>query len=75
MKTVEGQRGKLLRILRRLEAGIAVETTATDALYLPAGCIHATFTLQGGYPSTSKSINAISMNNVKDEAHQLLAGH
>lgn len=66
METVEGQRGKLLRILHRLEAGIAVETTAADALYLPAGCIHATFTLQGGYLiaedfTTSKSMNAIGM--------------
>jgi hypothetical protein len=65
MKMVDGQRGKLLRILDRLEAGILVETTAAQALYIPAGCIHATFTMEGGYLiannfTTSKSINAIS---------------
>jgi hypothetical protein len=65
MVTVEGQRGKLPRIINRLEAGLVVETTASDALYVPAGCIHATFTMKGGYLvgnefTTSKSIKAIS---------------
>jgi hypothetical protein len=65
MRMVDGQRGKLLRILNRLEAGILVETTAAHALYIPTGCIHATFTMEGGYLitedfTTSKSINTIS---------------
>ncbi|KAH8431015.1 uncharacterized protein LDX57_008676 [Aspergillus melleus] len=65
MRTVDGQRGKLARIMHRLEGGIMVETTAAQSLYIPAGCIHATFTLQGGFLvardfTTSISIGAIS---------------
>lgn len=47
--TVDGQRGKLARIMYRLEAGIMVKTTAAQSLYIPDGCIHATFTLQSGF--------------------------
>jgi hypothetical protein len=65
MKTVDGQRAKLVRIMHQLEGGIMVETTAAHAIYIPAGCIHATFTLQGGFLvakdfTTSKSITAMA---------------
>ena len=32
-----------------LERGIIIKTTLAEATYLPAGCIHATFTVKGGY--------------------------
>jgi hypothetical protein len=32
-----------------LEGGIIARTTAAQAVYLPAGCIHAVFTLRGGF--------------------------
>lgn len=65
MRTVDGQRAKLVRIMHQLEGGIVAETTSAHAIHIPAGCIHATFTLEGGYLvtedfTTSKSINGIS---------------
>lgn len=65
MKSIDGQRGKLLRLAHQLEGGVLVETTSSNAIFLPAGCVHATFTLQGGYLvtkdfTTEKSLNAIS---------------
>ncbi|KAE8372197.1 hypothetical protein BDV26DRAFT_286157 [Aspergillus bertholletiae] len=61
---LEGQRHKLSRLSDTLEAGIVVQTTSDHALYIPAGCLHATFTLKGGYLiasdfTTSQSIKAI----------------
>jgi hypothetical protein len=49
----------------QLEGGIIVSTNASHAIYLPAGCIHATFTLQGGFLiakdfTTSESLAAIA---------------
>jgi hypothetical protein len=51
--------------MHQLEGGIVVPTTASHAIYIPAGCIHATFTLQGGFLiakdfTTSKSLAAIT---------------
>ncbi|KAJ5543651.1 hypothetical protein N7513_007159 [Penicillium frequentans] len=65
MKSIDGQRGKLVRLMRRLEGGVLVETTSSHAIFLPAGCAHATFTLQGGYLvakdfTTAKSLSAIA---------------
>jgi hypothetical protein len=39
----------LARIGPSLEGGIIMKTTSAEATYLPAGCIHATFTIKGGY--------------------------
>ncbi|KAL4935580.1 hypothetical protein BDV06DRAFT_228695 [Aspergillus oleicola] len=65
LASVNGQRRKLLHILHKLEAGIIVETSSSEALWIPAGCIHATFTIEGGFLvgsafTTSQSITAIS---------------
>ncbi|KXL41588.1 hypothetical protein M433DRAFT_72742 [Acidomyces richmondensis BFW] len=65
MKSIDGQRGKLLRLVHQLEGGVLVETTSSHAIFIPAGCAHATFTLQGGYLvtkdfTTVKSLNAIA---------------
>lgn len=65
MKTVDSHRAKLSRIMHQLEGGIMAETNASHAIYIPAGCIHATFTLQGGFLvakdfTTSKSLAAVT---------------
>lgn len=65
MKTVDRHRAKLSRIMHQLEGGIVVATNASHAIYIPAGCIHATFTLQGGFLiakdfTTSESLAAIA---------------
>ncbi|TVY73555.1 hypothetical protein LSUE1_G006060 [Lachnellula suecica] len=49
MKSVEGQRGKLARIGAKMEGGLIFKTTSADAIYIPAGCIHAVFTVKGGF--------------------------
>jgi hypothetical protein len=61
MKGLEGQRGKLARLLHDLEAGIVVQTTSEHALYIPAGCIHATFTLQGGFLVANDFTTSLSL--------------
>lgn len=75
MRSVDGQRAKLVRLLHRLEGGVLVETTSSHALTIPAGCAHATFTLQGGYLITTdfttvKSLISIAtyISNDLDEA-------
>lgn len=65
MKTVDSHRAKLSRIMHQLEGGIIVTTDASHAIYIPAGCIHATFTVQGGFLiakdfTTSESLAAIA---------------
>ncbi|EED14478.1 hypothetical protein TSTA_106880 [Talaromyces stipitatus ATCC 10500] len=65
MKMVDSQRAKLMRIMHQLEGGVIVPTTASHAIYIPAGCIHATFTLQGGFLvakdfTSSESLTAIA---------------
>jgi hypothetical protein len=65
MKRADGQHGKLARIGHLLEGGIIVRTSSADAIYIPAGCMHAVFTLHGGFLvaldcTTSKSIWAFA---------------
>jgi hypothetical protein len=49
LESAEGQKAKLARIGPSLKGGIIMKTTSAEAIYLPAGCIHATFTIEGGY--------------------------
>ncbi len=49
MQTVEGQKAKLVSLAASLEGGVIVLTTSVHAIYIPAGCIHGTFTLIGGF--------------------------
>ncbi|CZT44029.1 uncharacterized protein RSE6_04150 [Rhynchosporium secalis] len=49
MKRVDGQRAKLTRIGRSLEGGLVFTTNSNEAIYLPAACIHAVITFEGGY--------------------------
>lgn len=49
MQTVEGQKAKLISLAAALEGGLIILTTSVHAIYLPAGCIHGTFTLIGGF--------------------------
>lgn len=49
MKIELGQNAKLWRVGARMEGGVVCETTDKEAIYLPAGCIHAVFTLDGGF--------------------------
>lgn len=79
MLTVDGQRAKLSRIMHQLEGGVLLESTAACAIYIPAGCIHATFTLQGGFLiaedfTTSKSINAVA-TYITSELDKSLPAH
>ncbi|KAK9311149.1 hypothetical protein V1524DRAFT_419248 [Lipomyces starkeyi] len=62
---VDCQRAKLVRIMHRLEGEVIVLMTSSYAIHIPAGCIHATFTLQGGFLvakdfTTSNSLTAIA---------------
>lgn len=49
LASVHGEQGKLGKILNRLEYGIIAKTRSSEALYIPAGCIHATYTTTGGF--------------------------
>lgn len=49
MKVERGQNAKLARIGNQMEGGIFFESTSEDAVYIPAGCIHAVLTLAGGF--------------------------
>ncbi|PVH83851.1 hypothetical protein DL98DRAFT_615218, partial [Cadophora sp. DSE1049] len=49
MKKADGQRAKLDRIGKELEGGLVLTTNSHEAIYLPAGCIHAVITLEGGF--------------------------
>ncbi|KAH7357103.1 hypothetical protein BKA65DRAFT_474895 [Rhexocercosporidium sp. MPI-PUGE-AT-0058] len=49
MQSADGQRYKLARIGKDLEGGLVIKADSTQALYLPAGCLHAVFTLHGGF--------------------------
>jgi len=44
-----GEKRKLGKLLHALEFGIIAKTKASDALYIPSGCIHATYTTKGGF--------------------------
>jgi hypothetical protein len=45
----QGQHAKFARLAALLEGGVAVRTTSKDAIYIPAGCLHAVFTIRGGF--------------------------
>jgi len=49
MQTVEGQKAKLISLAASLEGGLIALTTSVHAIYIPAGCIHGTFTSVGGF--------------------------
>jgi hypothetical protein len=49
MAQERGQHGKLARLADRLEGGIVTQTTSAEAIYIPAGCLHAVFTTEGGF--------------------------
>lgn len=44
-----GQQAKLAKGMAVLEGGVVVHTTSAEAVYLPAGCLHAVFTVSGGF--------------------------
>ena len=51
--------------MTRLQGGIFVETSSKYAIHIPAACIHATFTIRGGFLvtedfTTAQSIKALS---------------
>jgi hypothetical protein len=49
MRQEKGQHGKLFRGGDHLEGGVIVQTNSAEALYIPSGCIHAVFTVSGGF--------------------------
>ncbi|KAG4430017.1 hypothetical protein IFR05_014500 [Cadophora sp. M221] len=49
MQSADGQRSKLARIGKDLGGGLVIKADSSQALYIPAGCIHAVFTLHGGF--------------------------
>jgi hypothetical protein len=49
MHREHGQHTKFAQSAALLEFGLVVRTTSKDALYIPAGCLHAVFTIQGGF--------------------------
>lgn len=49
LKCAEGQKAKLQRIGQKLEGGLVFTTNSEEAIYLPAGCIHAVITTKGGF--------------------------
>ena len=74
MKKADGQRAKLDRIGSQLEVGLTFTTSSTEAIYLPAGCIHAVITLEGGFlvavdfltPLSSKPHSAMILAGLDD---------
>ncbi|KIW36686.1 uncharacterized protein PV06_11101 [Exophiala oligosperma] len=44
-----GQQAKLAQGMGVLEGGVVAHTTSAEAIYLPAGCLHAVFTVAGGF--------------------------
>lgn len=48
-QSTKGQAANRSDILRNLMGGIVVETTSDKVLYIPAGCIHSTHTVSGGF--------------------------
>lgn len=71
MKAKLSQNAKLLRIGHQLEGGVVCETAGGQAVYLPAGCIHAVLTLEGGFLAsldftTRESVQAFGRYIAKD---------
>jgi hypothetical protein len=65
MRSVNGQMSRLKQLAASLERGLIVQTTSSEAIYLPAGWIHAVFTITGGFLvtmdfTTRDSIEAFS---------------
>jgi hypothetical protein len=65
MRSVNGQMSRLKQLATFLEGGQIVRTTSSEAIYLPAGWIHAVFTITGGFLvsmefTTRDSIEAFS---------------
>lgn len=65
MQDADAQRNKWIRIGKDLEGGLIYKTTSSDAIYLPIGCIHAVFTVEGGFLltiefSTPESVKVLS---------------
>jgi hypothetical protein len=65
MQDADAQRSKWIRIGKDLEGGLVYKTTSSDAIYLPVGCIHAVFTVEGGFLftiefSTPDSVKVLS---------------
>ncbi|PVH83869.1 hypothetical protein DL98DRAFT_652299 [Cadophora sp. DSE1049] len=64
-ESADGQRSKLERIGKDLEGGLMIHADSTQALYIPAGCIHAVYTLHGGFLvtlefTTPRSVKVLS---------------
>lgn len=65
MQLAGAQGRKLAAIGPNLEGGLIIRTTSSDAIYIPVGCIHAVFTIHGGFLltmefATPKSVRALS---------------
>ena len=71
MRNAEGQKAKLVRLAPSLEGGMIMKTTSAEAIYLLAGCIHATFTIEGGYLI---AIDFTTMNSAKAFSEYLVSG-
>ncbi|KAL2073108.1 hypothetical protein VTL71DRAFT_10432 [Oculimacula yallundae] len=61
MQVADGQRSKLARIGKDLEGGVVLAVDSSQALYIPAGCLHAVFTLHGGFLITMEFTTSISV--------------
>ncbi|KAF2157341.1 hypothetical protein K461DRAFT_273498 [Myriangium duriaei CBS 260.36] len=49
MTAAHGKSARLSLLIDNLEAGVLLKTTSAQAVYIPSGTIHATFTSQGGF--------------------------
>ena len=49
MRQERGQHGRLFRGANHLEGGVIVQTDSEEALYIPSSCMHAVFTMVGGF--------------------------
>jgi hypothetical protein len=67
----EGQGTNRIRIGLSLEGGITLKTTSAQAIYLPAGCIHATLTIEGGYLA---AVDFTTMGSVKAFSRCITSG-
>lgn len=70
------ENAKLFRVGNSMEGGFVCETTGDDALYIPAGCIHAVFTYEGRFlPSldfTTRNSVVLFRNYLSKELHLAL---
>jgi hypothetical protein len=71
MRQADAQRSKLARIGKVLEGGLIYKTTSAEAIYVPVGCIHAVFTIHGGFllsiefntPKAAKVLSALFLSD------------